>query len=353
MKRNRVTSKDVAKHAGVSQTTVSFVLNRNKAGKISNETAERVWEAARKLGYVPDSAARSLARGHSMNLALVITNPHMQVFIDEYIPNVITGVTEAVNSKGFRVLLELAEERAADTIREMAYGREVAGILVSPYGHVEPYIDALLELRRNEFPIVTLGNLHPSLPSVEAANLSGIQTMTEHLIQLGHKRIACISYSPFSTNPHTTSRMKAIHETLRDHDLTLPDEYVVSGEFDPHTGYAATNTLLRLPTPPTAIQCLNDTMALGAIAAIQDHGLRVPEDIAVVGFDDIRHAPFITPALTTVRAPEIELGGHAGKIILDLIGGYPAEVPHIELQTELVIRSSCGANDQHSGHYRQ
>ncbi|MEL6152030.1 MAG: LacI family DNA-binding transcriptional regulator, partial [Chloroflexota bacterium] len=341
------------RRAGVSQTTVSFVLNRNKTGKISETTAAKVWEAARELGYVPDAAARSLARGYSMNIALVMTNPHKQVLIDDYIPNVITGLMESAGADGFRVVLELVkDDDPVNVIQDLARGREVAGIIIAPNEHTDRYMEILLNLNHEDFPLVTLRHLADSIASVTSRNLDGIRAMTEHLIDLGHERIACISYASSAVNPHVAERLDMLRKTMQAQGLDLPAAYIKEGQYDPSTGYTAAQELLDLDTPPTAIQCLNDTMALGAMAAVQDAGLRVPDDIAVVGFDDIRVAAYTNPPLTTVRAQEIQLGEQAGRAILDMLHNQPPVNRHIELPTELIVRSSCGAKPTQTNNER-
>ncbi len=345
MNNRRITSHDVARHAGVSQTTVSFVLNGKRAGNISAETSARVWQAVEELGYVPNATARSLARGYSSNIALALINPHQQVFVDDYVPNIITGMTQVVRDEGFRVLLELVSAtNPTNTVRDLVVGKEVAGLVLLTHDEGPAEAQLLDALMATAAPLITISHTDADIHCVLADNLSGIRQMTAHLIGLGHQQIACISYAPRHGNNEVRRRSEAFLQVMTDHELSVPGNFFVDGAFDPQTGYHAMQSLLALPARPSAVLCLNDTMAIGAIAAVQDAGLGVPQDIAVVGFDDIRMAAFTNPPLTTIRAPEIQLGKQAGMSILDLIRGVAVKPKRQILATELVVRSSCGAN---------
>lgn len=344
MPGRRVTSKQVAEKAGVSQTTVSFVLNNVEEANISEETARRVLQVARELGYVPDKAARALARGVSDNIGLVLAQPHEQVFLDDYIPNIITGITRVTREKGLRILVELTDEVSeSNTYLDMAHGREVAGLIVSPQKPTQRDRDSLKALARDGFPIVTLHWLDDAVHSVTADHVDGSRRAVEHLIQLGHQRIALISYAPRNRVDGATWRVQAYREVLERHGIPHDEALVRFGNYDPETGYTAAEELLDLPEPPTAIFCMNDTMAFGAMTAIQERGLRIPQDIAIVAFDDIRLARYTTPTLTTIHAPDIEHGRLAASMLVQLINKQPLEQDHVVLKTQLVVRDSCGA----------
>jgi LacI family transcriptional regulator len=342
-KRQKVTSKQVAELAGVSQTTVSFVLNRVVSANISEETQQRVWDAARELGYVPDVSARALARGRSANIGLVLSNPHPQVFLDEYVPNIITGLSRVARARGYRILVELLEDSAQPTAyTDLVRGKEVAGVVVNAPGWTEADAAKLAGVVHDGFPVVTLDNIHPSVASVVVNKLRGTERIVDHLVGLGHQRVACISYAPLAENPHAYARFSVYRERLAAAGIAFDQSLVREGAFDPDTGYIAMRSLLALRPPPTALYAMNDVMAFGAMTAIREAGLRVPEDIAVVGFDDIRLAAFTTPPLTTVREPDIEHGRLAGEMLIQLIEGQPLDTLHVELDTDLIIRESCG-----------
>ncbi len=338
----------MAELAGVSQTTVSFVLNNVEGANISAETRERVLQAARELRYVPDTAARALARGRSDNIALVLGRPHRQVFLDEYIPSILTGIYEAIQPNGFRIMVELVNDvDNPGAYNSLIRGKEVAGMIVNLNATMIRDVEAILAHTAEHFPIVTLDNVHPDVYSVTVDKLGGSRSIVEHLVHLGHRRIACITYGPLE-EIHPADRLAIYRDVLEEAEIPYDEALVRIGGYDPQTGYTAMQSLLAAGQPFTALYAMNDMMAFGAIQAIHEAGLRIPEDIAVVGFDDIRLAEFSTPPLTTMREPDIEHGRLAGEMLIDLINGITPAVKHIQLATQLIIRDSCGAQARHS-----
>lgn len=342
-KPQRITSKQVAERAGVSQTTVSFVLNQGEHSNISEETRQRVLDAVRDLNFVPDVRAQALARGRSNNIGLILSNPHRQVFVDEYIPTVLTGLSEVTQEHGFRILVELlgAKTNAADAYRNLIQGKEVAGIIVNLNAKRTNDIEQILAYSRERVPIVTLDAVHPEVYSVMVDKLGGTRTIVEHLIKLGHRRIACITYGALE-HIHPGDRLAVYRTVLEEAGIPYDENLVRIGAYDPETGYEAMKSLLASESF-SALYAMNDVMAFGAMTAIREAGLRVPEDIAVVGFDDIRLARFSTPALTTMHEPDIEHGRRAGEMLIDLINGITPSEKHVLLATRLVVRQSCGA----------
>lgn len=340
----KVTSKHVAERAGVSQTTVSFVLNKVEGMSISAETRQRVLEAARELNYTPDSSARSLARGRSNNIALVVAQPHRQVFIDEYIPKVLTGIREATQKSGFRILVEaVPNDQLGSAYQHLLQSKEAAGVILQLGSVSEAEIDRLEDCTMRGMPIVSLKNLGPAIHSVETDKLAGVGVIVQHLIDLGHQHIACIPYAPHETDHHVAGRLRVYKERLHMAGLVYDDSMVVHGAYDPDTGYRAMQMLLQQAPRLTAVFAMNDIMAFGALRALQEHGLRVPEDVALVGFDDIRLSEYSSPPLTTMNEPDVEHGRMAAEMLLTLIrGGIPQE-RQVKLQTRLVVRKSCGA----------
>ncbi len=343
-KPRKATSKRVAELAGVSQTTVSFVLNNVESANISEETRRRVLEAARKLDYVPDMAARSLASGRSTNIALVIAQPHPQVFVDEFIPNILTGIHQVTRARGFRILVELVEDGTnADVYTSLFRGKEIAGMVVQFNVPSDNDVNQVVNYAMEGLPIVSLSDVHPEVHSASINKLGGVRQVVKHLVKLGHRRIGCISYAPAKTNPHADDRLHVYRRVLETAGIEYDSSLVRYGAFDPETGYEAMQSLLKEASLPTALYAMNDVMAFGAITAIQEHGLTVPHDIAVVGFDDIRLARYTTPPLTTVYEPDVDHGRIAAEMLIDLIQGKTPAQKHIQLATRLVIRQSCGA----------
>lgn len=343
-KPRRATSKQVAELAGVSQTTVSFVLNDVGDANISAETRERVLKAARHLNYIPDVSARALARGRSNNIALVLMQPHRQVWLDEYIPNVLTGINLITQPLGFRLLVEMVEGGTdTNVFANLLHSKEAAGVIVNFNHSIEPEISRIVACTEQGLPIVSLANIAPIVHSVEVDKMDGARRIVQYLIDMGHRRIACISYAPKDQNPHADARIRIFRETLAHAGIPVEEDLIDYGEFDPDTGYMAMNRVLERTSPPTAVYAMNDVMAFGVLRAIQNRGLRVPEDIAVTGFDDIRLAAFSNPPLTTMNEPDIEHGRLAAEMLIDLINGSTPKERHIRLETRLVVRQSCGA----------
>lgn len=341
-KKISITQKEIAKAAGVSQTVVSFVLNHNDGVAISENTRQRVLEIANELGYVPQVAAQNLVRGHSSNIGLALMYPHYQILRDPFIPNVMTGMGRVSRSQSYRLLVEhINRLEDLPKIRNLLKGKEIAGLVLNNFQAaaevIHPLVDegypiVLLERDKNEFP-----NVH----SVSINHLGGVHQLISHLLRLGHQRIACISYAPM-IDVQVRRRFGKFQELMEEAGCQVEDRYVRIGGYDPESGYEAMKSLLEETPLPTAIYGMNDLMALGAIRAIHEAGLRIPHDIAVVGYDDMRFSAFTYPALTTIHAPEVELGQEAAKMLFKLIDGAKIENPHLSLEPELYVRQSCG-----------
>ena len=338
-KRSSVTQKQIAKRAGVSQTLVSLALNGSYDVMLSDETRQRVLDVAEEMGYVPQAAAKALVQGRSTNIGLILIQPHYHVFRDPYIPNVITGLSSVVRAQGYRLLVEhIVDRNDLPLISRMLKGGEVAGIVLSMIYGVENIVAPLVA---EEYPIVMLDLAPDEYNAVTIDHLTGVRRAVDHIVSLGHHQIGCIMYGP--STPHNDKRVQAFIAALADNDITFNESYLRSGYYNPETGYKAMQELLQLQPIPTAVFGMNDLMAVGAMRAILDAGLRIPEDIAIVGYDDMRFAPFIEPTLTTVRAPEVAQGKFAGNLLIDLINGKQINETQISLDTELVIRASCGS----------
>ena len=341
MPRKRVTSQDVAELAGVSRTTVSFVLNNVPGMKISQETRQRVLEAARQLNYYPASAARSLASGRTNFIGLVLCQSPTSIFADAFLPEVIRGLGEVAQECGFRILLESVEDvTRPDAYISLVREKYIDGLIVSG-----PRSDdaQLPQLAKEGFPIVLLGQLNEvNFNFVDVDNVGAARMATEHLIALGHQRIGLITNAP----PQYTAsrdRQRGYRLALEAHGIAYDQNLVRYGNFREESGYEAMTQLLELTERPTAMFVACDLVAFGAMEAIKEHGLAIPEDIALVGFDDVRLAPYVDPPLTTVRLPAYEQGQRAGDLLIRLIRGEKSMETQILLETELVVRESCGA----------
>ena len=348
MPRRRVTSSMVAARAGVSRTTVSFVLNERVGSGIAAATRQRVLEAARELGYVPSAAARTLASGRTRTVGFVVCDAR-HLLTDAFLPQAIFTLTEVAHARGFRVLVEAVDEpRPPRAYEALVRAARIDGMVVmNPRGD-----DAqLAELIASGYPVVTIGRPPGDAGhALDVDNVAAERRATEHLLAAGRRRLAHLGYGAphFTTVAERLRGFQAAHEAA---DLPCDDTLVAFGNYSADSGAAALTALLErlghrrgAPAPFDGLVCGNDTVALGALTALREAGLRVPDDVAVVGFDDIPLAAHATPPLTTVRMPLLAIGAAAGHLALDLIEAGPRPFARQTEPTELVVRASCGAN---------
>jgi LacI family transcriptional regulator len=342
----RATAREVAERAGVSRTTVSFVLNNVPGIRISEETRQLVLQAARALDYHPDATARRMVSGRTHVLGFVLRQQLDQAYADLFAPAVLNGVSAAAAEQGYQVLFQpIPPEGATGAYTRLVRERHVDGILLSG-----PRFDdeELLHAHLHGAPVVLIGQLpHDGLPFVDINNQGGAYNATEHLLRLGHRQVGLITNAdPVYTA--AASRAAGYRQALLEASVTGDEELVRFGNFTPQSGAAAMESLLALKDPPTAVFVASDTVALGALQTLRHHYLRVPEDVAVVGFDDIPLAAFTDPPLTTVRLPAYALGWGAAEMLTRLIAGEEVHDRHVLLETELVVRVSCGATRRHA-----
>jgi len=342
MSADRVTSKDVAKHAGVSRTTVSLVLNNVQGVQISKGTRARVIEAAQELGYVPNAAAQALASRRAQIIGLILTrNPH-HISSDAFLNQILDGLITAAHEHSIRLLIDIVEvHHQKKAYLELVRAKRIDGLILSG-----PRFDdeALLSLEQDHFPTVLMGQLPKTdFYSVDIDNYSASQQAVEHLVKLGHKRIACISNAPPSYTA-AADRLDGYRETLKTHGFPYDEALVRYGDFDPESGFQQMKDLLSLKKHPSAVFVASDVVAIGAKAAIVEKGLKIPQDIALVGFDDVPLARYLDPPLTTVRLPASELATRASQMLIQLIQGESPAEKQVLLESQLIVRQSCGAN---------
>jgi LacI family transcriptional regulator len=334
-RRPRATSADVAARAGVSRTTVSFVLNDRAGVTIPDETRQRVVQAARELGYHPHGAARALAGGASHTIGLVLRQSPEQVAADALLAETLWGIGSEAHLGGYRVLVEPLSPDGG-RYSDLVLSQRVDGLIVSG-----PRTDdsELVGLVNDGFPIILQGSL-PELPapSVDVDNRAGARTAVEHLLALGHRRIGCITNAPLAYTA-AADRLAGYRDALA--AAGQPDDagLVVQGAFDADSGRAAMEALLMSAPDLTAVFVASDVVAFGALRALREAGRRVPDDISVVGFDDIPLARHFDPPLTTIRLPARALGAAAGRELVERLAGR-AGIGRRLLATELIVRDS-------------
>ena len=338
MPKKRVTSQDVANLAGVSRTTVSFVLNDVKGFNISPETRQKVQDAAESLSYVPDASAQALASRRAKAIGLVMTRDPHHIASDAFLPQIISGLMEVIKDNKLRLLIEYVEVEHQDrAYLELARAKHIDGMIL-----LTPRIDdvGLKKLEQVDIPTVLMGHLEGSnLYSVDVDNQVAAEQGVQHLLDLGHTKIACISNAPpsYAASP---DRVIGYKNALLAAGITPNESLIRYADFDPESGYIQMKSLLESGNKFTAIFVASDNVAMGAKAALREAGLRIPEDISLVGFDDIPWAQYADPPLTTVHLQAQEMARKACLMLMDLLqGNEPKEKQQI-IETHLVLRKS-------------
>ena len=325
---------EIAKLANVSRSTVSRVINNDS--RVKQETRKRVQAVISELNFQPNRAARSLAGGRTHVLGLVIPMGVSRLFTDPYFPLLIQGVTSACNAHDYSVMLWLAEpEYERRMINQILHSGLIDGVIVSSSTTDDPLVDAL---HKSGFPFILVGRTPEDEASsyIDVDNVTSAKEAIAHLLRRGRRRIATI------TGPQTmiagVDRLTGYRVALRERGLMVDPNLIADGDFTEAGGYEATRQLLGYE--PDAIFVASDVMAIGALRALREAEVRVPEDIALIGFDDMPFAQTSDPPLTTVRQPIQKTGSVAVETLIDLIE-HPGSTPRrILLPTELVIRSS-------------
>lgn len=341
MKRQRVTIRDVAAVAGVSYQTVSRVLN-GKA-EVADGTRARIQAAIAELDYRPSAIARSLVSQRTHVLGLLTAD-----FSDYTHARIIEGAEAEARRQGYIIFISGADRGPdGEPLSSMILSRHQAeGLLIVYHGADRDRYEVFQGIPR-DLPIVTIGYApqRPDVAIVGIANVEGARLATEHLLRLGHRHIAHIT-GPMQFYA-SKERFQGYLEALAAAGLTLDHFLVTGGDWTSGSGYRATMRLLDTTTF-SALFVQNDRMAMGALQALRESGRRVPDDIAVVGFDDIPSTPYFDPPLTTVHQPTFELGQSGARLLIDLIHGQPRPTSPWRLPTRLVVRRSCGATSWES-----
>jgi DNA-binding LacI/PurR family transcriptional regulator len=337
--KKRCTIKDIAERSGVSISTVSLVLNGNP--RISAATRDRVLKTIERLGYQPNRMARALAWRHTRTLAVLL--PQLKHgFADVYFGEIVSGIYDRACELGYKILLEVARSEFVETKEYLQlYDQKfIDGILFiganSRHRFVEDFVDGTR-------PMLMVNNYSKEfdLNYVVSSYRHGACQAAQHLIQLGHERIGIISGGLLEIQT-CQDIFDSFKEVLTESNIGLDPSQVVNGWLTEEGGMKAAEQLLRQNPQITAIFALNDKMALGAIKKLNELGFRVPQDIAVVGFDDIPQASFSIPGLTTVHQPLYEIGKQSCERLIELIHRKVKRIQEV-VPVYLVVRESCGA----------
>jgi LacI family transcriptional regulator len=329
------TIRDVAKQAGVAPTTVSRVINNS--GYVSAETRSRVEAAIQELGYVPNRLARSLRLRRTNTLALIVTD-----ITNPFWTTVVRGVEDVANDAGFTVILCNTDESSAkqDAYLQVLLQKRVDGILFVPVASAAEPVELV---QRQGVPVVVLDRRVPGaqVDVVRGDSEGGAYQLTRHLLDLGHRRVAALS------GPKTVStsveRVAGYRRALQEAGLDEGAEWVHYGLFTQRSGYQTTQEALERTPRPTALFAANNFIAIGALRALGDAGLRVPEDCSLVSFDDLASELVIDPFLTVADQPAYEMGRQATELLIARLSDTATNgYKEIVLPIEVIVRRSCG-----------
>jgi len=333
--KNRVTAKDVAKLAGVSQSTVSRVLNNTGTDFISEKTKERVHAVVNDLGYAPNPYARALRGKKTYLLGLIVRE-----ISDPFFSKLISEISQQANAIGYRVVLGPAH---SDPVK--------AHKLISTFSQHHDGIIILGDLRNDEetikkiiedypgFVAMCRGSKMQEVSSVNVDNKKGIELLLNHLVDLGHKRFGFLDGGWLGDN---LDRKMGFVNYLHRENLTEEPEWIQVAGSSAETSYIAMKKMLQFSSRPTAILAADDVLAIGAMKAITESGMKIPDDISITGFDDIDPADFVCPSLTTIRQPVEEMSELALKLLMDVLEGGNPQNRIFLTDPELIVRSSTG-----------
>ena len=331
----KVTIGDVAARARVSKSAVSFVFNGRPG--VGEEARQRILEAARELEWRPDARARALSRSRAQALGLVMRRDPELLSTDPFFPQFVAGVESFLSTVGYALVLQVVdgEQAEREAYSRFAHEARVDGVFLTDL-RIED--DRPTELADLGMPCVLLGaGGGEETAPIGLDDAAGIRRAVRHLHALGHQRIAHVSGA--DRYVHSRVRREAWEDELR--TLGLESEAVAHADFTGASGARATHELLDHPEPPTAIIYANDIMAIAGISAAMDRGVRIPQDLSVVGFDDIPLAPYVIPPLTTVRQDVFQWGHECARTLVAIVEGSvpaPVDLPPVEF----VVRGSTG-----------
>jgi LacI family transcriptional regulator len=340
-KSSTLTIRDVAKYAGVSVATVSRYMNHK--GPVSQEVGERISQVMLDLNYIPHTVARQLATKRTHSVGLLITN-----VMNDFFSPLVNGVFSVTTENSYNLLVAVSKPEMRDKAIPSPIGPHNAdGTLVFANGLTE---EQLIELCKNRFPVILLYRTPPpnlKIPYVAVENKSSSRKLIDHLID-AHDRKRIMYFKGPDDQEDSHWREMGYRDSLAAHGIPIDENLIVQGEFEHQAAYQAMRDHLSQGRRDfDAVFTGNDDAAVGILTALEEAGIRVPEDVSVVGFDDFRLSPFLNPPLTTVRAPTEKVGQIAAGQLSKLFQGLPIE-QKIILPTEIIFRRSCGCDYQTS-----
>jgi LacI family transcriptional regulator len=328
----KVTIREVATRAGVSAATVSRALNQ--PGMVRAETRERILKVVEETHFVYDGIAVSMISGRSRTIGLIIPTIMNSIYAAST-----QSIQRAAQAVGYTVLLGVSEfsPQQEAILAQRLLERRVDGLILTGGNHDPRLIE---KIRTNGVPFLITWKLmrEQDWPSVSFDNYKAAQAAVEFLVSLGHRRLGLIC-GRTEVNDRALDRRQAFEDCLRSHNLSVDPALMHERDFEMEEGASAMAAMLKTPEPPTAVFCANDIQAIGALSLCRERGLTVPDDISIIGFDDLPATSYTRPKLTTVRVPAHDMGRRAAEI---LIASIERQIPvqSIELQTELIVRET-------------
>lgn len=327
------TIKDVAKLAGVSTTTVSHVINKTRA--VAGETTKLVLDAIKQLNYSPSAVARSLKVNTTKSIGMIVTTSEAPYFAE-----IIHAVEEHCYLHGYSLFLcntRNSPEKLQNHL-DMLAKKRVDGLLVMSSEYTTDSLNLLENYSNLPMVVMDWGPHNVNTDLIQDNSFQGGYLATKYLIENGHQKIGIISGELVKTTAKT--RYDGFVLAMLEAGLEVNQDWIMEGFFEPESGYDCMNNILAQDKLPTAVFCCNDTMALGAISAISEKGLRIPEDISVIGYDNIHASRFYAPPLTSIHQSKSRLGVMAVSLLFERIAGTDRKQAMIEIHPELVIRKS-------------
>lgn len=336
----RITLKEIARLARVDISTVSRAINDSPL--IPRETKDMILAIAEKMNYFPNSLARGLVSSKSETLGIIL--PKIFFLQGPFFSQVLSGIEHVSVKNGYSILIASATSRAKDKHFpfNLTRARRIDGMLII---NESKNIQNLSELKREGVPFVLVNRFlrDPQVPCVAADDAGGGYVATRHLVQLGHRRIGVVTGSMRVSA--TQGRLDGHRQALKEGGILFDDRLIEQGLFQQgiETGSRCADRLLSIPDRPTALFAFSDELAMGVMQAARSRGLKVPEDLAVIGYDNVPFSAHLNPPLTTVAQNPYAIGSTACRMLVDILGGAKPQEMNILIAVKLVVRDSCGS----------
>ncbi|MCL5994709.1 MAG: LacI family transcriptional regulator [Chloroflexi bacterium] len=338
--QRRVTINDIARHAGVSKTAVSFAFNT--PGRLSSETTQRILDVARQLGYTPNPIARSLNTRRTNAIGVIVPQDITDAFSNPFFGQLVSGIGRVCNMEGMSLMVV---PPMRGSLLEATYAALIDGCIVTG---LEPDDEVVRALRQRHLPFVMIDADAPDhVACVNIDDHEGARSSMQHLLRLGHRDIAIVSFESFSgqVEQYTGTlkhRFDGYRAALKEVGLALHSRgiFCLECKCSVAGGIEVFNRLMQLVPRPTAVLALSDAIAFGIVHAAQQHGINVPGQLSVVGFDDLETSKLTRPSLTTVHQPIAEKGQRAAELLMDAVRQRFSLPRHIVLPVELMVRKS-------------